>query len=774
MVALLYFSTSLLILWLLHRHVTPLSRAAALSLLLLPLVFTGRAVLGSLVYAPIDIPYLAQPLHDRAGELGIGAPKNPVLSDIALQMIPWRQSLRQSVADREWPLWNRFERCGDMLAASAQPAVFSPFTWIALILPAALSFTYTGAITFFVAGVGAFLFARELRCSEVSSLLAAAIWAFSAPMAGLVLWPLGFAWSLCPLVLMATKRVIDRYSDAADPPVSRNAMEALRPLHPIAWLTIALLLEIVAGHPETLLHVVAAASAYGVFELSIRRTARRTARPLAALVAAGVLALLLGAVALLPFIDAERQTVEHSIRHDFFARMPLKASSESVTAALVGNAFPFLRHEGESMARSEAGSIALALALLACWRLRSPRVAFFAALAAVSLLAGSNAWPVAQFLHSLPLFDVALNDRLAAVVPLCIAVLAALSVDSLRRREGTMVMIGLSAIIAAAALMRPPLDALRFGAELVPLAVAAAFVFFARDPRVPLLALILAQRTMSDGALVPVYQPEVAYPRLALLKQLEGIPEPFRIVGSRSAMLQNTATMYGLEDVRGSSPMTLRWMAELAPLWARQAPRQFDQILRLDDPLLSMMNVRYALLDVSEPIPSGWRDLRYEIYTRLIENPAVLGRAFVPHQIQWGASDDLGEMRRQRDFTERAWINTPDRPHQTPNGPGIVKSARRRMGLQLDADMSNAGFVVISEAAWNGWRAWLDGSPVKVERANHAFLAVWVPAGHHSLRLKFLPRSFVVGRAVTVATATLLLLMSILYRVRRRTSALGN
>ena len=98
------------------------------------------------------------------------------------------------------------------------------------------------------------------------------------------------------------------------------------------------------------------------------------------------------------------------------------------------------------------------------------------------------------------------------------------------------------------------------------------------------------------------------------------------------------------------------------------------------------------------------------------------------------------------------------------------------MGLQLDADMSNAGFVVLSEAAWNGWRAWLDGSPVKVERANHAFLAVWVPAGHHSIRLKFLPRSFVVGRAVTLATAMMLLIMSIFYRVRRqrRTPALGN
>jgi hypothetical protein len=408
MTALLYFATAAIVLALAHRFVTPISRGAALALLLLPLVFTGRAVLTNRVYAPLDIAYLTQPLKDHRGEMKIREPQNPLLSDIAVQMIPWREATRQALANREWPLLNRFELCGDPLAASMQPAVWNPFTWIALLLPSALSFGFTASIAFFLAGLGVFLFTRELRCVEFASIAAAVIWMFSAANALQILWPLGFAWVLLPLILAATHRTI---VDAR------------------AWmfLTTVLALEIFAGHPETLLHVVAIAAAYGSFEL----IARRTARPLLPLAAAGVLALLIGAIALLPFVDVERQSAEHNVRL-FSARAPLQAPLATVRAALTADAFPFLRDPKSLAQRAEAGSIALALAIFALVRVRTRVVWFFAVLLVIALLAGANAWPVAQILHRLPLFDVALNDRLAAVVPLCMAVLAAMAMSAQR------------------------------------------------------------------------------------------------------------------------------------------------------------------------------------------------------------------------------------------------------------------------------------------------------------------------------------------------------
>src|SRR6266852_7024372 len=181
------------------------------------------------------MPYMTQPLYEYRGALHVPPTHNATLSDIAFQMIPWREAVRRSFSEGEWPLWNRFMSCGDILADGMQPAVYSPFTWIACLLPAALSFSYTGTIAFFVAALSAWLFARELGASMGAALIAAIGWMFSGPIALLILWPLGFAWALFPFILLATRRVV------RDPSIRS-----------IGLLIFAFVLEIVAGHPETL------------------------------------------------------------------------------------------------------------------------------------------------------------------------------------------------------------------------------------------------------------------------------------------------------------------------------------------------------------------------------------------------------------------------------------------------------------------------------------------------------------------------------------------
>src|SRR3954469_14422285 len=258
MTLILYILTAAVLLGIVHTCVAPLTRWTALALLLLPLVFTGRALLTGRVYAPVELAYMTEPLNAYRAEIGAPLPRNGSLSDITFQMIPWRKALRQAVIEHEWPLLNRFEGCGDVLAGAAQSAPFSPFTWIALLLPVAASFGFTASIAFFLAALGAFLLARELGCGELASLIGAAVFTFSAPIAFQILWPLGFAWALLPFVLFATRRVI------ASPSIRSAAI-----------LTTALTLDALAGHPETLLHVVTVGGAYGAYELLRRGRTQR-------------------------------------------------------------------------------------------------------------------------------------------------------------------------------------------------------------------------------------------------------------------------------------------------------------------------------------------------------------------------------------------------------------------------------------------------------------------------------------------------------------------
>jgi uncharacterized membrane protein YfhO len=96
-----------------------------------------------------------------------------------------------------------------------------------------------------------------------------------------------------------------------------------------------------------------------------------------------------------------------------------------------------------------------------------------------------------------------------------------------------------------------------------------------------------------------------------------------------------------------------------------------------------------------------------------------------------------------------AWLDLPGVARDSPNGPGAVSIRPRKLGFDLDSSMEHDGFVVISQAAWKGWRAYVDGKPVRIVRANHAFLGVNVSAGRHKVRLVYLPEAFVIGRAVT-------------------------
>jgi len=746
MIAVLYVATAAVVLWLADRFVMRMSRAAAIALILLPLCPTGRAVFTGQAIAPIDLAYMTPPLSDYAQDMGTANVKNPILGDVVLQMMPWREAVRRSMAAGEWPLLNPYQQCGDDLAGSAQAAPFSPVTLLALLLPTAVSFTFTAVITFLFAGIGMFALARSFSCSETAALAAAAIFSFSAPIIGQVLWPLGIGWALMPLLLAAIR--------------GRNPFV----------IAIVIALELLSGHPETALHVGAVAMAMLIFEWN----ANRDVRAIVMIGCAAAVAALLTAIAWLPMLDAVHQSGEWIVR-TWYAKAPLRIAPGFVEAAALTNFLPFVRPQYRQflLPRGEAGSIALVLALAAVWFFRGRReVQFFALLGFLAFFIGIDAWPFANIMHSLPLFDRALNDRLIAVLAMAIAMLAAFAIDEAPAMATSNVAAAAAVILFGAAIWFRDIGPIYLGrsiADVVPLAIAAIVIAFVRrDIAAPaLVALIVAQRMIGDASLLPVYAPRTAFPDLPVFQPLKQVREPFRVVASGSLFLPNLPTMYGLEDVRASTPVTFAPFADTYPLWLER--RGFGEVNDLTKPILSMMNVRYAFTTTGDAVPSGWRDVAHDRATRLVENTNVLPRAFVPRLVRFGRAPDqqIAEMKDETDFAGRAWIDALQ-PSEIENGRGHVVTQRIANGLRLDAEMESAAFVVVSQSAWRGWRMYLDGRAVRPLRANHAFLAVHIPAGRHVVILRFLPQAFVTGRAISMVSLVLFVSSIVIVSRRRR------
>jgi uncharacterized membrane protein YfhO len=82
--------------------------------------------------------------------------------------------------------------------------------------------------------------------------------------------------------------------------------------------------------------------------------------------------------------------------------------------------------------------------------------------------------------------------------------------------------------------------------------------------------------------------------------------------------------------------------------------------------------------------------------------------------------------------------------------------------------MKHQGWVIVTETAWTGWRARLDGREVPLGVGDHTFLAVAVPEGSHRVELSYRPRSFELGLRLSTAALALIAAVSLIRTARRK------
>jgi hypothetical protein len=779
--AFFYALASFLVLLAADRFVRPVSRAAAIALILLPLLITGRALLTGAVYAPIDLAFAAEPLKAQAAEFGIGDIRNGVLSDVYSQIIPWHQAVRHAVGLREWPLWNPFMFAGDILAGAAQPAPYYPFNVLSWLIPLPQALTFLAAITLFNAALAAFLFLRELGCREEAALIGAAAWGLSDFLVFWNEWPLAVAASLLPLILLATRLVVVRHDRFS-----------------ISFLALATVLLILAGYPQTVLHTALIAAIYGLYEIVAARGKHIVPIGTGALIAC-LLAIGLTAFYLLPFLEALPQTHEFEVRQQQSRIRSQAGSWPSASSELRKNLVPFvlgLPHDPTVPKRallpaSYSGSVALGLAccgvLFSGRRVRWLMLGF---LVSGALAAASAPIPLHQLEH-LPLFGVVIHSRLAFLSCLGLATLAALGADALltegpRRAAFTF---GVLATVLMLALVRwwPEIaETLTWSRLLthsallvIPCAVAALGLFLTkgRATVLLLLLLLLGQRAAEGHGVYPTLPRSAFYPPIP---EFQGLPRGgtlYRVVSQSYTWIPNISALYGFEDVRGYQAMTnLHWFNSY-PLWCRHQLVHYNRVDDLTRPYLSLLNVRFGLSPLWLPVPDGWRTVTEGKSMRLLENPRALPRAFVPEFVRLGSSaTDFHDMEQTSDFARRSWIaawprGSPRIPAEVRNGSGDVWIRREGLGYMLFTRLDAPAWVVVSETAWKGWRAIVDDqrrTPVFV--ANLALLGLHLPSGTHRVELRYRPDSFILGRGISLGTAGLIsvLLLWIRFRHARR------
>ena len=768
-----------------HRWVRSLRTKVALLLAFGPMILMGKAFLTGGVYGPIDIAYGGYPLESKRAEMGIFDTRTPLLSDVIFSYIPSRKAVRDAVKNGHLPLWNRFSSAGQPLLSFQQPAALHPGTWIGFALPLAQAWTFEMSLRLLLSLLSAYLLFRELECGELESLLGAMGWAFCDHLIFFLGYSVTEALAPFPLLLLGLRRL------ARTP---RNGA--------VGITVVALVLITLAGHPESLLHCVVAGGIFFLFELwSLPRKA--VLRALGLSLVAGALALGLTAVVLLPFAEVVPYTQTHIIRKTSYAAARKSVDLAESLRRSARNIWPYVygvsgRSEtahGDGVPAGYAGSLFFPLTLLGLSSRRREKWYFV-----VCAVLGAGLWArflgLADLVGKLPLLRISVNEYfvfLAALGVVGLGVLGAERLREARERRICAVLALLSAAAIAVGFLRfwPRLRELQMARayaihrlllELVPLILLAFWLWLPR--RRPagravlagVLLIGLTQRALEAGEVYPTIPSKAFYPPIPLLRPIpKGVP--FRVAAIGFTLIPDSSALYELEDVRGYEALVLGRLVETYPLWCVEQPVWFNRVDDPQRPFLSFLNVRYFIVGSGFRVPAGWKTLSADDSGKVIENPLVVPRVFVPRFIASirESSRQIELLGRIEDFgsygiIERGGDAPTDSDSWRPNGEAAVRILEyTTQNLRLEVEARTSALLATSIPAWPGWRVTVDGREIATSIYNRAFVGFRVPAGRHEVRLRYWPRGFVHGLLVSSMTLLVTMILAFLARARVKT-----
>ena len=158
-------------------------KIAPLLLCLSPLIYFLPATLGLILLAPDDGVIINMPMRVTAARIILAG---------------------------EFPLWDPYIFGGMPLFAAAQGGVLFPSNWLFLIFPPGIAVNIAMLFAYAIAGVGAYMYARQAGASVWGSFVTGFVFQFSAFMvapighmssiqaAGFLPWILGDRWLCCP------------------------------------------------------------------------------------------------------------------------------------------------------------------------------------------------------------------------------------------------------------------------------------------------------------------------------------------------------------------------------------------------------------------------------------------------------------------------------------------------------------------------------------------------------------------------------------------------
>ncbi|MDY7040236.1 MAG: YfhO family protein [Chloroflexota bacterium] len=534
----------------------------------------------------------------------------------------------------------------------------------------------------------------------------------------------------------------------------------------------ALALSVLAGNPQTYVHVGYATLAYYAYRVWRARTPWRSALGRLALV--GALVVGLCAVQLLPTLQYTRHSTRADIPFDESATgFPLRDVVQLILPGVVSLWQPLY-----------VGIWSLILALWATLAGRRSERAFWIGLGVVALILSFGKHAFGFDLAYLLVPGYALfrsQERHAFLVSFALSVLAAYGSDLLLaplsrpERRSLRVVVRLVArslpVIFVLLLLVVILSAAGLGdftRHSIANRLSGLFLFLAataillygrwRRPRRRLvvgglaLALVVVD-LFTINRPVNFAMPREPFPYQPALAAAVADETPFFRIQDDWRLPGHTACMNGLEEIYGIASIK----PQKIETFIKRAPEEVRW---------SLLGVRYLItwrggLERPDGTPIPAEQLYHQdeppdvVYTyRLAGEPRF---AWIIHEV-WAArdGDEVFVLLNDPNFeSHRVAVlqgHLPPVSPATDEAEPVTVVERTPMRIRLQTSLSSPGLLVLSQAIYPGWEVIVNGDLASLVEVNGLMPAVALPAGDADVTFRYRPTSFYLGLAVSVIT----------------------
>jgi hypothetical protein len=227
-----------------------------------------------------------------------------------------------------------------------------------------------------------------------------------------------------------------------------------------------------------------------------------------------------------------------------------------------------------------------------------------------------------------------------------------------------------------------------------------------------------------------------------LIERLRSQAPPFRVLPFHTELTPNSATDYGLDDVRGYDA--------LGPAGWRRARAAIG---RFHD-----LSTQRDAIEPWELVPGGaGLDEWNVVYLVAPREYAITPEA-------WKARTGLDVEEIYAGADGRIWRNLRAKPRVRLDGGGEVTIRERvpgRWRLTVRSSGASPDRLTVADPFFPGWRATLDGVSVPLAAAPGEPMRLPVPPGSHEVELAYRPGSFLAGVVLAAVGAAILVVLAL-------------